>query len=93
MSSSPLEHFPLAYEVEVTDDELLVWLVDGRRIAVPLVWFPRLLHATPEARKDWRLIADGVGINWPQVDEDLSVEGLIRGIPSAEYVRAARRGA
>ena len=50
------------------------------------------IGATPEARKDWRLIADGVGIHWPQVDEDLSVEGLIRGIPSAEYVRAARRG-
>lgn len=90
MSSSPLEHFPLACQVEVTDDELVVWLVDGRRIAAPRVWFPRLLHATPQARTDWRLMADGVGIHWPQVDEDLGVEGLIRGIPSVEYARHAR---
>jgi hypothetical protein len=93
MSSSPLEHVPLAYQVEITDDELLVWLVDGRRIAVPLVWFPRLLHAAPEARQNWRLIGNGVGIHWPGVDEDLSVEGLIRGVPSVEYARAAQRGA
>ena len=92
MSSSPLEHFPLAFHVEVSDDELVVCLIDGRRIAAPLVWFPRLLHATPEARKDWRLVGDGVGIHWPAADEDLSVEGLIRGIPSAEYAGAARRG-
>lgn len=92
MSSSPLEHVPLAYEVEVTDNELLVWLVDGRRIAVPLVWFPRLLHATAEARQAWRLIGDGMGVHWPEVDEDVSVEGLIRGIPSVEYTRAAQRG-
>ncbi|MFH1177816.1 MAG: DUF2442 domain-containing protein, partial [Acidobacteriota bacterium] len=62
-----------------------------RKISVPLVWFPRLLHATPAARKNWRLIGGGEGIHWPDVDEDLSVEGLLLGMPSAEFVRAARR--
>jgi hypothetical protein len=90
MSSFPLERDPLAYQVEVTDDELLVWLEDGRRIAVPLVWYPRLLNAPPDARRNWQLLGGGEGIRWPDVDEDLSVMGLLRGIPSAEYVRSQR---
>ena len=75
----------VASEVNVTDDELIVTLVDGRRIAVPIVWFPRLLNATPEARANWRLIGDGIGIHWPDVDEDISVTGLLRGLPSVEF--------
>ena len=92
MSSFPLERDPLADLVEVTEDELLVWLEDGRRIAVPLVWYPRLLHASPEARRNWQLLGGGEGIHWPDVDEDLSVVGLLRGIPSAEYVRSSVGG-
>ncbi len=93
MSSFPLERDPLACQVEVTDDELLVWLEDGRRIAVPLVWYPRLLNASPDARRNWQLLGGGEGIHWPDVDEDLSVMGLLRGIPSAEYARSLPRGA
>lgn len=66
-------------QVTVDDDTLSVVLADGRGVTVPLVWFPVLLHATPEQRRNWRLIGDGRGIHWPDVDEDLSVEGLLRG--------------
>jgi hypothetical protein len=72
-----------AKEVTVTDDELCVLLADGRRIAVPLAWFPRLLGATRAQRARFELIGDGQGIHWPDVDEDLSVAGLLRGVPSA----------
>lgn len=65
--------------VLVTDDELIVGLRDGRTIAVPLAWFPRLLNATPEQRKHWELAGAGYGIHWPDLDEDLSTEGLLRG--------------
>lgn len=79
MSTLAVETEPRAMEVEVTDDELTVRLVDGRRVSVPLVWYPRLLHATPEQRNDWELIGEGEGIHWPRVDEDLSVAGILRG--------------
>ncbi len=69
--------------VTVTDDELEVALVDGRRIATPLVWFPRLLNATQEQRDNFELSGGGIGIHWPDVDEDLSVDGLLRGAKSA----------
>lgn len=79
---------PRAQDVRVTEDELEVSLTDGRRIAVPLVWYPRLLHATAAQRANWQLLGDGEGIHWPDVDEDLSVEGLLRGSPSPEARRA-----
>ena len=85
MSSSVTETNPLAREVEVTDAELIVTLADGRKISVPLVrrgGFPRLLHATPEQRRQWELLGDGEGLHWPEVDEDLSVKGLLAGRPS-----------
>lgn len=63
----------------VTDDELTVWLADGRTVTVPLVWFPRLLTANAQARGKWELLGDGEGIHWPEIDEDLSVEGLLAG--------------
>lgn len=69
----------LARDVAVTDDELTVRLADGRSISVPLVWFPRLLRATPDARRRWTLLGDGEGIRWPDMDEDLSVDGLLAG--------------
>jgi hypothetical protein len=68
-----------ALDLAFTEDELMVSLADGRRIIVPLAWFPRLLHANAEARNDFRWIGDGVGIHWPQLDEDLSVAGFLRG--------------
>ena len=68
-----------AVEVELTEDELKVGLLDGRTITVPLAWYPRLLHATPEQRANWKIAGAGFGIHWPDIDEDLSVEGLLRG--------------
>ena len=78
---------PRAQDVTVTDDELTVVLADARRITVPLVWFPRLLGATPEQRAHWQFLGDGEGVHWPDIDEDLSVEGLLRGAASPEYRR------
>ena len=83
MSSSVPEPRPLARRVEVTTDELRVDLADGRRLSVPLVWFPRLVAATPDARARFELPGDGEGIHWPDADEDLSVAGLLVGAPSA----------
>ncbi|MBD3331392.1 DUF2442 domain-containing protein [candidate division GN15 bacterium] len=76
---------PRAAAVRATDDEVQVDLVDGRRLAVPLVWFPRLLHASDAQRGNFELIGDGEGIHWPDVDEDISVRGLLIGLPSVEY--------
>ena len=83
MTSSLPSVDPRAKEVAVTDDELTVVLADGRRISAPLAWFPRLLRATPEQRQNFEFLGEGVGIHWPDVDEDLSVAGLLRGTPSA----------
>jgi hypothetical protein len=75
---------PKAENVKVTKDTLIVDLSDGRTISVPLEWFPRLVNATSEERKNWRLIGRGHGIHWEDIDEDLSVEGLLAGRPSGE---------
>jgi hypothetical protein len=75
--------------VRTTDDELIVAFADGRTLSVPLVWYPRLLNASAEQRSEWRLIGDGHGVHWPQIDEDLSAAGLLRGI-SAPAVRQAQ---
>ena len=72
----------LAQDVSCTEDDLIVRLVDGRAISIPLAWFPRLLHATAEQRRRWELLGNGEGIHWPDVDEDLSVEGLLWGAPA-----------
>ena len=77
MSTLSVIREPLATNVEFTDSALKIVLVDGREISAPLAWFPRLLHATPAERSDWRLIGGGVGVHWPQVDEDISVESLL----------------
>lgn len=73
-----------AQNVSVTDDTLMVDLSDGRTVSVPLAWFPRLLHGTSAERNKWRLIGDGEGIHWPNLDEDISVENLLFGKPSGE---------
>ena len=69
-------------DVRVSEDALTVDLLDGRTISVPLAWYPRLLHATPAQRANWRVSGGGFGIHWPDVDEDLSTEGLLRGAPA-----------
>ena len=84
MSSSVVEVAPRAVDVAVSSDELTVVLADGRRISAPLAWFPRLLHASDDQRGNWELLGDGEGIHWPELDEDLSVRGLLRGTPSPE---------
>jgi hypothetical protein len=77
MSTSPSElRAALAQHVAVTDDTLVVDLVDGRTVSVPLSWYPRLAHGTPSERANWRLIGRGEGIHWPDLDEDLSVASL-----------------
>ena len=85
MSISVVEiSIPTAEGVSVTEDTLSVDLSDGRTIAVPLAWFPRLLHATPKERSKWRLVGRGHGIHWTELDEDISVEGLLAGKSSGE---------
>lgn len=69
-------------DVQISDDLLTVDLVDGRSISVPLAWYPRLLHASPEQRQNWRMAGGGFGIHWPDLDEDLSTQGLLRGAPA-----------
>ena len=80
-----------AQQVTVTDDSLTVDLTDGRTISAPLAWYPRLVHGTPQERNNWRLIGDGEGIHWPDLDEDLGVEGLLLGRPSGESQRSFQR--
>lgn len=75
---------PNAESVILTDDTLCVDLADGRTISVPLAWYPRLQYATPEERNRWRLIGKGHGIHWEEIDEDISIEGLLLGRPSRE---------
>ena len=70
-------------DVRVTPDLLVVDLLDGRTISVPLVWYPVLLNATPEQRSNWKVAGAGYGIHWPELDEDLSTAGLLRGAPAA----------
>ena len=75
---------PLVEDVKITRDTISADLSDGRTISVPLEWFPRLLHATSKERKNWRLVGKGQGIHWEDIDEDISIEGLISGRPSGE---------
>jgi hypothetical protein len=70
--------------VEVTEDSLRVDLEDGRTISIPIAWYPRLDHSSESERRNWRLIGKGSGIHWPDLDEDISVEHLLAGIPSGE---------
>ncbi|HTJ57664.1 MAG TPA: DUF2442 domain-containing protein [Devosiaceae bacterium] len=71
---------PLASDVSMTENALKVTLEDGRELSAPLAWYPRLRDATPQQRSNWRLIGRGEGIHWPDVDEDISVLGLLAGV-------------
>ncbi len=77
MSTLAVKIEPLAVDVSTDADSLHVVLADGRELSAPLAWFPRLQKATPEQRRNWRLIGGGIGIHWADVDEDISVESLL----------------
>jgi hypothetical protein len=79
MGSSAITADERVLDVAFSEDALSVSLRDGRVISVPLVWYPRLLNATPAQRKNWEIAGGGYGIHWPEIDEDLSTEGLLRG--------------
>lgn len=84
MNTTSRFFLPKAVDVKVAEDSLTVELSDGRSVSAPLAWFPRLLHANMKERKHWRLIGNGHGIHWTDLDEDISVEGLLAGQPSGE---------
>lgn len=91
MSSAPARAGIRGMAVSVTSDTLTVDLEDGRTISVPLVWYPRLFHGTPEERSVWRLIGRGEGIHWEQLDEDILVQGLLEGRKSGESQASLKR--
>ena len=84
MNTLVLERDPAAVEVTVADEKLTIDLDDGRRLVVPLAWYPRLLYASPSERQHWRLLGDGYAIEWPDLDEHIGVEGLLAGRRSGE---------
>jgi hypothetical protein len=90
MSTSDLKAGEAIQDVHVSEDALTVDLADGRSISVPLAWYPRLLHATPAQRANWEIVGAGYGIHWPDVDEDLSAEGLLRGAPAPHATISTR---
>jgi hypothetical protein len=78
-------------EVRVSEDALTIDLTDGRSVSVPLGWFPRLMHGRPEERSKWTLLGQGQGIHWPDLDENISLEGILAGRPSGESQDSFRR--
>jgi len=92
MTTSPIEHWPaVAQEVHVSADTLTVDLTDGRSIAVPLAWYPRLASGTIAERSHWRFVGRGEGIHWPDLDEDISVDNLLTGARSGESQRSFKQ--
>ena len=81
MPISAVEIDPRVASVTVEDERLELTLMDGRKVSAPLAWFPRLANARPEDRRLWEPCAAGLGVHWPVIDEDLSVEGLLRSVP------------
>lgn len=84
MSTLALEHESLAQKVVFTEDSFVVYLSDGRNISVPIIWYPRLLNGNKQERENYELIGDGEGIHWPDIDEDISVDGILAGRRSGE---------
>jgi hypothetical protein len=91
MNSSALATEATAKGVKFTTDALVVELRDGRRVSVPLKWYPRLAEGRPAERRKWHFVGAGVGIHWPALDEDISIEGLLRGRPSGESAASLQR--
>lgn len=73
---------PRIADLRITDSEITAFLVDGRSVSVPLVWSWRLSDATPTQREHWELIGDGIGVHWPDIDEDISIDGMLHGVPA-----------
>ena len=88
MTTLVLETEPLVIKVTVTDEKIIVDLVDGRSLSVPLAWYPRLLHGSPEERDNWQLLGEGYAIEWVDLDEHIGVEGLLAGRRSSESQRS-----
>ena len=91
MTTLVLEKEPIAVSVSVTDEKLTVELTYGRSIVVPLEWYPRLMHASPKERQNWRLLGDGYAIEWQDLDEHIGIEGLLAGRRSGESVKSLER--
>jgi Protein of unknown function (DUF2442) len=91
MITLALESEPIAVKVTVTEDDLMVDLTDGRRIIVPLAWYPRLMYATPAERQNWQLLGDGYAIEFPDLDEHIGVEGLLAGRHSGESQKSLEK--
>ena len=91
MSTLILEQDPLAVSLELSSDALIVELSDGRTLSVPLKWYPRLLEATDDERRNWQLLGDGYAIEWPDLDEHIGVEGLLAGRRSGESSASLHR--
>ena len=79
-----------AKNVRVTDRALVVELRDGRVVSVPVAWYPRLAEGSPGERRRWELLGPGIGIHWPDLDEDISVDGLLQGLPSGESAESLK---
>src|SRR5512136_951096 len=92
MSTLTLEVEPIAMDVKVTEDDLSIDLSDGRRIVVPVAWYPRLLYASDAERRNWQLLGDGYAIEWPDLDEHIGIEGLLAGRRSSEGKKSIERG-
>jgi hypothetical protein len=90
-TSSPATETAVAKHVRVTGDMLVVELADGRSVSVPLKWYPRLAEGRPGERRNWELIGPGIGIHWPQLDEDISIKGLLLGQRSSEGAASLQR--
>ena len=84
-------HHVRVSSLALSDESLTVQLRDGRTISAPLAWYPRLLDGTDEERSNWRLIGEGEGIHWPDLDEDISADNLVLGQPSSESQQSFRR--
>ena len=91
MTTLVLETEPAMTEVKITGDKLLIALADGRSLEIPLSWYPRLLHGSPEERQNWQLLGDGYAIEWPDLDEHLGIEGLLAGRASGESRKSFER--
>ncbi len=91
MTTLALETEPIAVNVTVTEDDLMVDLTDGRRIIVPLAWYPRLMYATDAERQKWQLLGDGYAIEFPDLDEHIGVEGLLAGRHSGESQKSLEK--
>jgi hypothetical protein len=90
-TSATTAEIPVAVGAKVTADALVVELRDGRVVSVPLGWYPRLAAGTPAERRRWELIGPGIGIHWPALDEDISVDALLHGLKSNESARSLQR--